>query len=136
MKTEEMLKSHPRKANIEMRDVTNCIEACRECAVVCTSCADACLGEQNVQKLVPCIRIDLDCADICQTTARMLMRQTETNLQLLRAQLETTITATRLCAEECEKHAEMHQHCRVCASSCRNCEQMCQQMLTTLQKSR
>ena len=132
MKTQDILKSHPRKPNLETRDVTNCIEACRECLVVCTSCADACLGEQNIQMLVGCIRLDLDCADVCETTAKILIRQTETNMQLLRSQLETTVTASRLCAEECEKHAEMHQHCRICASACRNCEQMCRQLLSGL----
>jgi hypothetical protein len=133
MKTQDMLQSHPRKTNIEMKDVTSCIEACRECSVVCTSCADACLGENDIQMLVGCIRLDLDCADICETTAKILMRQTETNVQLLRSQLETTVIASRNCAEECEQHAEMHRHCRICASACRSCEQACQQLLTSLQ---
>lgn len=136
MKTQEMLMSHPKKSNIEMRDVTACIAACVECADACTICADACLGEQNVQMLARCIRIDLDCADICQATARILARQTEINLQLAVAQLQSTITATGICAEECEGHAETHQHCRVCASACRNCEQQCRQLLISLQGKR
>ena len=133
MKTKEMLMSHPRKSAVEMQNVVACIAACVECADACTACADACVGEEKVKTLAKCIRVDLDCADICQTTARILTRQTETIPQLVRAQLETTLTASRLCAEECEKHAEMHQHCRVCASVCRNCEQVCRQLLASLQ---
>jgi len=130
MKTQEMLRSHPRKPLTELDDLTSCIAACIDCADACTTCADACLGEQNVQMLARCIRIDLDCADICQTTARILSRQTETNPQLVRVQVEAALTASRICAEECERHAEMHVHCRVCASVCRMCEQSCRQLLT------
>ena len=32
-------------------------------------------------------------------------------------------------AEECEKHAGMHEHCRICAEACRRCEQACDQLL-------
>ena len=38
------------------------------------------------------------------------------------------LTASRICAEECEKHAGMHIHCKVCASTCRKCEQSCRQL--------
>ena len=34
-------------------------------AQVCTACADACLGEDDVGELTRCIRLDLDCADLC-----------------------------------------------------------------------
>lgn len=132
MRTQDMLRSHPRKALVDLTNVTACIAACVDCADACTSCADACIGEDKVQMLARCIRIDLDCADICQTTARILARQTETNMQLLRSQLEITLIASGICADECEKHAEMHQHCRVCASVCRTCEQACRQMLSSL----
>ncbi|SNB46901.1 four-helix bundle copper-binding protein [Geobacter sp. DSM 9736] len=134
MRTQEMLQTHPRKpvAQDMFNDLAACITACVECADVCTSCADACLGEQNVQMLTRCIRLNLDCADICQTTARLLTRQTEPEPQLLRIQLEACAISCRMCAEECEKHAEMHKHCRICATACRSCEQMCRQMIKSL----
>jgi hypothetical protein len=34
--------------------------------------------------------------------------------------------------EECESHAEHHEHCRVCAESCRRCEQACNDLLSSL----
>lgn len=132
MKTLELLMSHPSKARMEQRELVACIEACVECADACTLCADACLSEQNIQMLAKCIRIDLDCADICQTTAKLLARHRETNVELLRAQLQTTLMAAGFCAKECEQHAEMMQHCRICASVCRNCIDSCQRLLSSL----
>ena len=132
MRTQEMLRTHPRKPSMELNELAACITACIECANSCTSCADACLGEEKVQMLTRCIRLNLDCADICETTARILSRQTEASPQLMRIQVEACATACRLCAEECEKHADMHQHCKICALSCRSCEQMCRQFLSTL----
>src|SRR5690554_5492529 len=39
-----------------------------ECAQACTACADACLSEDMVAELTKCIRTNLDCADLCETT--------------------------------------------------------------------
>jgi hypothetical protein len=96
------------------------------CAQACTACADACLGEEKVARLVDCIRLDLDCADICYTTGAILSRMTETSKELLQPLLQTCRTICNLCAMECEKHAEMHTHCKVCGEACRRCEQACQ----------
>ena len=132
MKTQEMLNSHPRKPLMEPSILSSCIETLVECADTCTSCADACLAEEQVQTLTRCIRINLDCADICQTTARLLARQTETAPQLLRAQLESCSVACRACGLECEQHAEMHQHCRICRTACQSCEKICQEVLSRI----
>ena len=45
-----------------------------------------------------------------------------------RAQLEACITACRACGDECERHAEMHEHCRICAEACRACEAACAEL--------
>lgn len=132
MKTMDMLNSHPRRSAIDLTVISECINACVECADICTSCADACLAEERVQMLTKCIRVNLDCADICQTTARLLTRQTEAVPQLLRAQVESCAVACRVCAQECEAHSEMHQHCRICRTACQNCEKICQELLSRL----
>lgn len=127
---QSMLQAHPRRPQGDvLSELANCVEACYDCASTCTACADACLGEQHVQDLVRCIRLNLDCADICETTGNMLVRMTEPDIAVLRAQLEACIQATRACADECDRHASMHEHCRVCAESCRRCADMCQRML-------
>jgi len=99
----------------------------------CTQCADDCLSEKDVASLVKCIRIDLDCADICAATARVLSRQTEYDANLTRAQLQACVVACQTCAEECEQHAEHGmQHCVVCAAECRRCETACQELLQAI----
>jgi hypothetical protein len=34
--------------------------------------------------------------------------------------------------DECELHADMHEHCRICAEACRRCEQACQELLAAI----
>jgi len=92
-----------------------------------------CLSEHDVASLVKCIRIDLDCADICAATARVLSRQTEYDANLTRAQLQACVVACQTCADECEQHAEHGmQHCVVCAAECRRCETVCQELLQAI----
>ena len=108
-----------------------CIEECFDCAQSCTSCADACLGEEMVAQLTQCIRLNLDCADICSAAGHIASRRTGSNEPIIQRVLAACEEACRLCAEECERHADMHEHCRICAESCRRCEQACQAALQT-----
>jgi hypothetical protein len=99
---------------------------------VCTACADACLGEETVAHLTKCVRTNLDCADVCETTSRVLSRHTGYDAHLTRAVLEACMQACRSCADECERHASLHEHCRICAESCRTCEQACRDLIEAL----
>ena len=102
------------------------------CAQACTACADACLSEDSVAELRKCIRTDLDCADICETTARVLSRHTGYDANITRAVLEACATTCHSCGDECDAHAGHHEHCRVCAQACRRCEDACRELLTSL----
>lgn len=128
-----MLDTYPaHRANLDVQKLADCIAACFECAQTCTACADACLAESSVSELTQCIRLDLDCADVCETTGRVLSRQTGSNDEVIRALLETCRSACRSCAEECEGHASMHDHCKLCAEACRRCEKACDELLSAL----
>jgi hypothetical protein len=120
-----MLEAHPRATALDRDLLLRCIDECVDCAAVCTSCADADLGEPDVQEMVRCIRLCLDCADACDATGRILIRQTEPDLGVLRAVIDACTVACRACAGECDKHAAHHEHCRICAEVCRRCEQAC-----------
>jgi hypothetical protein len=85
-----------------------------------------------VAELTTCIRTDADCADVCAATGRVLSRHTGYDAALTRAVLEACATACRSCGDECEQHASMHEHCRVCAEACRRCEQACRDLLGSL----
>jgi len=126
----EMLASSPATIpGVDVGLLADAALAAFDCAQTCTACANACLGEPHVQDLVRCIRLNLHCADLCDTTGRLISRQE--NPQLARAVLEACALVCRLCAEECDGHASM-EHCRICAEACRRCEQACQKVLAAL----
>lgn len=99
------------------------------CSLFCTSCADACVAEE--MEMRSCIRSCLDCADICAATARLAVRRSSQDIAILRAQLQTCIAACDACATECERHD--HEHCKLCATMCRECGDDCRQALPTVQ---
>jgi hypothetical protein len=78
-----------------------------------------------VAQLRQCIRLNLDCADVCEATGRLASRQTGTNETVLRAMLKTCEEACARCAEECARHANHMEHCAICAETCRRCEAAC-----------
>ncbi len=128
-----MLESYPADlGGVDRQKLAACIEACFECAQTCTACADACLSEPMVIDLAKCVRTNLDCADICDTTGRVLSRHTGYDANLTRTMLEACAAACKSCGDECERHADMHEHCRVCAEACRRCEQACRELLGAL----
>src|SRR4029078_9113149 len=74
MHAHEILKSHPHVRGHANNALIRCIEESYSGAQICTACADACLAEQMVEDLRPCIRLNLDCADICNVTGRIATR--------------------------------------------------------------
>ena len=132
MTVRDMLAAHPRPTALDRDPLLACIEECIDCAATCTSCADADLAEPDVQEMLRCIRLCLDCADTCGTTGRILIRQTEADLGVLRAATEACLVTCRACAEECEKHAHHHEHCRICAEVCRRCERACGDLIAAI----
>jgi hypothetical protein len=129
----QMLETYPKGLGGVDRDaLREAIESCFDCAQACTACADACLSEDAVADLTKCIRTNLDCADVCDTTGRVLSRHTGYDANVTRAVLEACVAAVKACGDECSQHAEMHEHCRICAEACRRCEQACRDLLTSL----
>jgi len=132
MQVREMIITHPQVQGKTTDALLRCIEECYECAQTCTSCADACLGEDMVQQLTHCIRLNLDCADMCAAAGAMASRRTGSNEQVLRAAIQACVEVCSACGQECHKHAEIHEHCRICAEACHRCEQACREALRQL----
>ena len=126
---QQMLQTHPSPAAVDEAPLVECIEACFGCAQSCTACADACLGEDDPKSLARCIRLNLDCAGLCDATGRILSRQTAFEPEMAKAALQVCAEACRLCGDECEQHASHHENCRVCAEACRRCERACNDLL-------
>ena len=129
---QQMVETHPLQSPVDARKLAECIEACFDCVQACASCADACLNEDDPKSLSRCIRLDLDCADICDATGRMLSRQTAFDPEMARAAVEVCARACKLCGDECDQHASHHEHCKVCAEACRRCENSCNELLQAL----
>jgi hypothetical protein len=100
----------------------SCIEACNACADACDHCAAACLAEQDVKAMAECIRLDLDCADICRMAAAYMARGSD----FAHALCALCADVCDACGDECAKHA--HDHCQACAEACRRCADECRRM--------
>ncbi|MER5475526.1 four-helix bundle copper-binding protein [Streptomyces sp. NPDC002734] len=132
LKVKEMLDAYPSAlGGVDREKLTACVEECVSCGQVCTACADACLSEDMVDELATCVRSDLDCADVCGTTARVLSRHTGSDVDVTRAMLTACAAACRACGEECAHHTQ-HDHCRLCAAACRSCEDACEALLAAM----
>lgn len=125
----QMLDTHPLSTTIDQQLLSDAIATLTACADSCTACADACLAEEQVENLRRCIRLNLDCAQLCRTTAALLVRQTEPDLEVVRATVRACVLARHSCGDECERHADSHAHCRVCADACNHCADTCERIL-------
>lgn len=133
MSTSAMIETHPHHGDLAPELLARTIDVLLECSSTCSQCADACLSEDALSPdLAACIRIDLDCADICGVTSRVVARQGSHDPALIRAQLEACATSCAACAAECDRHRGDMAHCRICAESCRRCEQACRDLAAAL----
>lgn len=129
MQVRDMISTHPDVQGSSVDALLRCIEECYSCAQTCTVCADACLAEEMVAGLRQCIRLNLDCADVCAATGAMASRRTGSNDQVLYAVIQACAEACRACGTECLRHADRHEHCRICAEACERCEGACREAL-------
>jgi hypothetical protein len=132
MSVQDILRTHPRPLIAEAAVLARCLDECAACAPTCTICSDACAAEDDVRDMVRCIRLCLDCADACTAAMRILGRQTDPHPPTQLNTLEACLAACRASADECERHARHHEHCRLCAEQCRRCEQACEDLRAAL----
>ena len=121
------LASSARRPNVDPKPLVSAIEACMECELACTACADALLSEPHLEGLRYCIRINLDCADVCATTGRILARALEPDWTSLQVQLDACALFCATCEAECRRHLPQ-EHCRRCAEECRRCAAQCREL--------
>ena len=128
----QMLDTYSRTFNADAGLLAAAIDALSDCVQACNADNAADLGEQNVSEMVKCIRLCLDCADICTAAAAVTSRQTDYDANVTRPLLEACVAICKSCGDECERHARHHAHCRVCEQACRRCEQACRELLDVL----
>jgi hypothetical protein len=128
----QMLDTFSRNVTVDADVLAAAIDAMNDCAQACTADNAADLGEHNLADMVRCIRLCLDCTDVCMAAATVTTRLVEYDPAVLRPLLESCVAICRSCGDACERHARMHAHCRVCAQACRRCEQACGALLDAL----
>jgi hypothetical protein len=127
-----MLDSQPRTFDLDVGVLAATIDALTDCSQACTADVDADLSEQDLAEMVRCIRLCLDCVDVCTATAGVVSRQAEYDANVARPLLEACVAICKSCGDECERHAQHYAHCRVCAEACRRCEQACRELLDVM----
>ncbi len=128
----QMLDTYPTAVDVDADVLAAAIDAINDCAQACIADTDADLSEQHLTEMVRCIRLCLDCADICTVTAKVTSRPADYAANVTKPLLEACVAICGSCGDECERHARMHDHCRVCAQACRRCEQACRELMDTL----
>jgi hypothetical protein len=100
-----------------------CIENCSDGHNICVETAAHCLELGGKHAEAPHIRLLLDCAEICMTSANYMLRGSELHAR-----------TCAVCAEVCERCAascdafEDDPLMKQCAAICRRCAESCRKM--------
>ncbi|HWG90609.1 MAG TPA: four-helix bundle copper-binding protein [Candidatus Thermoplasmatota archaeon] len=100
-----------------------CIEACTTCHQVCLETVQYCLQKGGEHASPEHLRLLLDCAEICETSANFMIRGSDHHGVTCGACAEVCVA----CAESCEALGDDEQM-RRCAEACRTCADSCQEM--------
>jgi uncharacterized membrane protein len=128
----QMLDTYPRAVSVDADLLAAVIDALSDCAQACTADIEADLSEHDLADMVRCIRLCLDCTDVCTATVGLVSRLAEYDANVIRPMLEACAAVCRSCGDECGRHAPHHAHCRVCEQACRRCEHACRDLLDAL----
>jgi hypothetical protein len=100
-----------------------CIRECQSCHSICLETVTHCLEMGGKHADPAHIRLLLDCANICATSADFMLR----NSNLHPITCGACAEICERCAQSCERMGDdpiMQQ----CAAACRSCEQSCRRM--------
>jgi hypothetical protein len=101
-----------------------CIRNCTECHTICMKTVIHCLGVGGKHADQAHIRMLLDCAQICATSADFMTRGSP----LHRLTCGACAEICQQCADDCERMAEGDQRMIECVEMCRRCAASCRDM--------
>jgi len=128
----QMLNTYPHHSRIDAGVLAAAIDALSDCVQACTADVDADLSESDLADMVKCIRLCLHCTDVCAATLGVVSRPAEYDANVTKPLVEACVAICKSCGDECERHAHMQAHCRVCGEACRRCEQACRELLAAI----
>ena len=101
-----------------------CIRNCTECRTICMKTVTHCLGVGGKHADQAHIRMLLDCAQICATSADFMTRGSP----LHRLTCGACAEICQQCADDCERMAGGDQQMLQCVEMCRRCAASCRDM--------
>jgi hypothetical protein len=117
-----MMSSDAMGMTMDMKLMQECVEACAAAEQAALMCADAGSGDNMGKMMSMCANT----ADMTNTMMRMMMRPMGYDTASMMSMLEATMMMCRACATECMMHAEMSDHCKMCAEVCTNAVAACE----------
>jgi hypothetical protein len=123
-----MLHPFPAEQGNDRALMADAVRTLFDCAQACTACAGSCLSEERITSLRKAIRISLDCAELCEVTARMLSQRDAYDTDLTRAQLRACMELCLRSAEECARRGRGPD----CVETCHRCVESCWALLGRL----
>ena len=101
-----------------------CIDNCTNCHRICLETAARHFrGERSPQMEETLVRLLLDCAEICRTSADFMIRGSDQHRHTCRA----CAAICSRCADECDRKGE-DPYLASCAETCRRCAESCTEM--------
>lgn len=105
-------------------EMRRCIQLCQDCHATCIQMISHCLKLGGQHAAPDHIRLLMDCAQICMTTADYMARESLLHDRMCGLCSEIC----RLCAESCEQVGGDDQMIKQCAELCRRCAGSCERM--------
>lgn len=103
-----------------------CTDACIECHRVCLETVIYSLQRGGEEAEASHIRLLLDCAEICQTSANFMIRGSDLHVRTC----GVCADVCDQCAASCERLGYDEQ-LRFCAETCRRCSESCREMASS-----
>jgi hypothetical protein len=123
----DMMRSMPTNdMDMDVMAMQECIEACSTASQVAAMCADADTGDDMAR----CCSMCMNTADVATTMMRMMLRPGGYDMLVMKSMLAATMNMGTACAEECRKHEDMHEHCRICAKACEAMVDACSRVMS------
>ncbi len=105
------------------RDIQQCIQNCLDCHSICLNTVTYCLQKGSRHAEPTHIRLMLDCAEICNTSANFMLRASDLHARTCGVCAEIC----QRCADNCDRMGDDAQM-KACAEMCRRCAESCRQM--------
>jgi hypothetical protein len=116
--------THTTKAHAgRLTEMETCIQDCEQCARACLELVTHCLEQGGEHAARDHIRLLLDCANACETSAKFMIRGSELHKIYCQACADVCVR----CAEDCARFQDDETMMR-CAEICRKCADSCEKM--------